>query len=118
MLQNQKGLKEFLMELDRIIQLIIEKKGFDIVIIELKGITNVADYFVLASGWTPEHLIAIAENIEKEFEPFREDGRGSKWLSIDYFDIIIHLFTKEAREFYDLEGFWIKAPQKKIVLTL
>jgi len=116
--QNQRKLKKFLMELDRIVELIIEKKGFDIVIIELKGITSIADYFILASGWTTEHLIAIAENIEKEFEPFREDGRGSKWLSLDYVDIIVHLFTKEAREFYDLEGFWIKAPQKKILLEV
>jgi len=105
------------MELDRIIDLIIEKKGFDIVIIELKGISNIADYFIIATGYTTDHLIAIAENIEKEFEPYREDGRGSKWLSIDYIDIIVHLFTKEAREYYDLEGFWIKAPQRKIIQT-
>lgn len=105
------------MLLDRIVELIIEKKGFDVVIIELKNISTIADYFIVASGYTNDHLIAIAENIEKEFEPYREEGRGSKWVSLDYVDIIVHLLTREAREFYDLEGFWIKAPQKKIVQT-
>lgn len=105
------------MELDRIIELIIEKKGFDIVIIDLRNLTLIADYFVIATGYTTDHLIAIAENIEKEFEPFREDGRGSKWISIDYIDIIVHLFTPEAREFYNLEELWIKAPQRKIIIT-
>lgn len=105
------------MILDRIVELITEKKGFDIVIIELKGISNIADYFIVASGYTKDHLIAIADNIAKEFEPYREEGRGSKWISLDYIDIIVHLLTKEAREFYDLEGFWIKAPQKKIIQT-
>ncbi|MEO0145023.1 MAG: ribosome silencing factor [candidate division WOR-3 bacterium] len=105
------------MELDRIIELIIEKKGFDIVIIDLRGLTSIADYFIIATGYTTDHLIAIAENIEKEFEPFREEGRGSRWLSIDYIDIIVHLFTKEAREFYNLEDFWIKAPQKRIITS-
>ncbi len=105
------------MELDRIVELILEKKGFNIVIIELKGISSIADYFIIAEGYTTDHLTAIAEHIESEFEPLREDGRGTKWLSIDYFDIIVHLFTKEAREFYDLEGFWIKAPQKKIITS-
>ncbi len=105
------------MELDRIIELIIEKKGFDIVIIDLRNLTLISDYFVIATGYTTDHLIAIAENIEKEFEPFREDGRGSKWISIDYIDIIVHLFTPEAREFYNLEELWIKAPQRKIIIT-
>ncbi|MCS7245531.1 MAG: ribosome silencing factor [candidate division WOR-3 bacterium] len=105
------------MLLDRIVELIVEKKGFDVVIIELKNISTIADYFIVASGYTNDHLVAIAEHIEKEFEPYREEGRGSKWISLDYVDIIVHLLTKEAREFYDLEGFWIKAPQKKIVQT-
>lgn len=91
-----------------------EKKGLDIVVINLKDIGNaIADCFVICSGNSDTHIDAIANSVEKEVylncrqDPWSKEGKqNKKWVLLDYVDVVIHIFSKETREFYGLEDLW------------
>ena len=99
-----------------------EKKGTDIVILDLKKIKNaVADYFVICSGGSDTQVDAIAESVEKEVflncrqDPWNREGRQNKeWVLLDYVDVVVHIFKREIREFYALEDLWGDAVFKEI----
>ena len=84
--------------------------------LELTGLTFVADYFLICSGESTTQVKAIAEYIERELSSAGMKPRGiegldySHWVLIDYGDVIIHIFEKETRDFYDLEKLWMDAP--------
>ena len=87
-----------------------EKKAFDIVILGISQVTSFADYFLLCSGSSTRQTEAIASEIEKKLGEQgtytnHKEGAG-EWILFDYGDIIIHIFTKETRAFYDLERLW------------
>ncbi|NLT50186.1 MAG: ribosome silencing factor [Ignavibacteria bacterium] len=95
---------------------ILSKKGYDIKILELRNVSSIADYFIICSADSDTQVKAIADEIDKQL---RE--RGIKysnlegydtlnWVLVDYFDVIVHIFKKEAREYYNLEKFWGDAP--------
>ena len=92
-----------------------EKKGNDIVVLELIGLTDIADYFVLASAMSERHVRTIAEAVEvgmKEIgiKPFSLEGYDEgRWVIIDYQNVIVHVFIESLRELYDLESLWIEA---------
>lgn len=88
-----------------------EKKAEDIKIIDISGISVIADYFIIANGNNPNQLDAMTDNVEKKLSeagvyPRQTEGAGTSWTLMDYNDIIIHIFSKEDREFYDLERVW------------
>lgn len=90
-----------------------DKKGEDIVCIDVKDKTSLCDYFVLASGTSSTHIKTLAETVEEKMEknfalaPTRVEGvRDGRWSVLDYGDVIVHVFTREAREFYRLERLW------------
>jgi len=97
-----------------------EKKAHDVSVIELKGLTDIADYFVLASGTSERHVRTIAEHIEQGMKgmgikPFSMEGyQQGRWVIIDYRDIIVHVFFEPLRELYDLESLWIEAKKYRI----
>lgn len=104
----------------RIADLALSKKGFNVSILDLTGISNVTDYFVIVSGDATLHVDAIADAIE---DGLREDGvrahgregqKGGRWILLDYFDVIAHIFHQPVREFYALEKLWGDAPQESI----
>ena len=102
-------------KLERFIELIREKNGLSVVVIDLRPMrTGLADFFIIAGGYTEDHLEAIALHLEEFMDPLHEEGLRSKWVALDYFDTIIHLMTPDYREYYDLEGLWAGAPQKRI----
>jgi ribosome-associated protein len=92
-----------------------EKKAKDIVVLELIGLTDIADYFVLATGTSERHVRTIAEAVEvglKEagVKPFSLEGHDEgRWVIIDYQNVIAHIFIESLRELYDLESLWIEA---------
>lgn len=95
---------------------IADKKGEDIVLLDVRERTLIADYFVICSGTSERQLKAIVEgvteNVKKEFRlPARyvEGEPNGGWVLIDYGDVIVHIFAPERRAFYDLEGFWYEA---------
>ena len=89
-----------------------EKKGEDIKIIDIQGVTVIADYFVLASASNSSQTQALIDNVEEKlfkagFECRQKEGNlSSTWVLLDYGDVIVHVFSKEARLFYDLERIW------------
>ena len=103
---------------DELIALILhgieEVKGVDINILDLREIDNtVCDYFVLCNGTSNTHVNAIVNSIQKtvskaiQDKPWHVEGsENAEWVLMDYVNVVIHVFQKHAREFYDIEGLW------------
>jgi ribosome-associated protein len=96
------------------------RKADDIVILDVRELSSVTDYFVIASGTSEPHLRAIVEEItdkireEHDLRPRAVDGRlQTAWVVLDYFDVIVHIMRQDVRERYDLETLWGDAPRIK-----
>ena len=104
----------------KIISLIKDRKGYDIKIIDLKGISSLTDYFIICSSDSDPQTRAITNHIKKDLskikiKPFQIEGlTHMDWILMDYFNIVIHIFKKETREFYDIERLWADAKIKEI----
>ncbi len=89
-----------------------EKKGKDIKVIDIREVSVIADYFVIASASNANQVEAMVDNVEEVlgkagFEPKQIEGsRNSNWVLMDYEDVIVHVFDEENRLFYDLERIW------------
>lgn len=89
-----------------------DKKSEDIKVIEIGTISILADYFIIANGNSSSQVDAMVDAVQEElakagFEPKRVEGvRSSGWILLDYGDIVVHIFSKEDRLFYDLERIW------------
>lgn len=89
-----------------------EKKAEDIVVINVGGVCNFTEYFVIGTGLSPHQFKAISDNIQEKLEGldarlYHIDGLSSeKWLVLDYDDVIVHIFSPEARSYYELERLW------------
>ncbi len=98
-----------------------DKKGDNIVSIDLQGISLVADYFILISGNNERQVQAIVKGIKEglgvqEISPARIEGeKDSRWVLMDYGEVIVHVFHREAREYYQLEKLWADAPQLELM---
>jgi ribosome-associated protein len=98
-------------------QAALEKKAFNVTILELKKASSVTDYFLICSGRSDRQVQAIAESIEEKMgekgvRPLGEEGmREGRWVLMDYDDVVIHIFYDQVRLHYDLEGLWIEAPR-------
>lgn len=98
--------------LNIIAQIIYDKKGFNILALDVKGISTICDYIIIAEGNVDRHIRAIANEIIEELKklkekPFNVEGlKESDWVVIDYLDIIVHLFKPGMREIYALEKLW------------
>ena len=86
------------------------KKGVDIEVIDVSGLTNIADWFILASGTSNIHVKTLVDEVEEQLkqeqgiDPKRVEGYPTaQWILMDYGDVIVHVFHPEAREFYSLE---------------
>lgn len=92
-----------------------EKKGENIVILDIRKLSSIADYFVIASGTSDRHVRAIAENVldrleQKKIKCTHVEGiQESRWVLLDFSDIIVHVFYPETRGFYNLERLWGEA---------
>lgn len=91
------------------------KKAKDIRILDIRGISPIADYFVICSGGSSIQVRAIADEIEEkmgeqQLQPLHKEGYDSaRWILLDYGNVIVHIFHQEDREFYDLERLWADA---------
>ncbi|HHT9118967.1 MAG TPA: ribosome silencing factor [Candidatus Hypogeohydataceae bacterium YC41] len=100
-------------------QIADNKKAEDILVLDLRKITFITEFFVICSGINSRQLQAIADEIVKQTEEKGirrlaiEGYREARWILLDYGDVIIHIFDKEARHFYDLELLWGDAPRVK-----
>ena len=101
------------------------KKGMDIKLLKIARVSSLADYFLICTGTSNTHVKTLCDYAEYEMEQQgekllgREGRRGNSWELLDYGSLVIHVFTDEARKFYDLERLWADSEQidlKDIIL--
>ena len=101
---------------DNITGLIFNKKGFDVKIMDLRELTAMADYFVICSADSDTQVKAIADEIDKNLKDegirawHKEGYKGLNWVLLDYVDVVVHIFKKDVRLYYNLERLWGDAP--------
>lgn len=94
-----------------------DKKGADVVLLDVGELLRIADVFVIATGTSKRQVNALAEEVEDQLrihdrKPIRTEGRDDgEWVLVDYGDLVVHLFQPEARGFYSLERLWGDAPR-------
>jgi ribosome-associated protein len=96
----------------------------DIRVIDLRGIVSYTDFFVICSGNTERQAKAVHDAIHEELKkgddaerllPRRTEGAGeARWILLDYWDVVVHIFTPDAREYYRLENLWGEAPARSV----
>jgi len=98
----------------------LEKKAADIKVLDLRKLADLTDYFLICSAEVELQARAIADNIienlkKKGIKAWHAEGyQNSKWILLDYVDVVVHIFLNETREFYGLEGLWGDAKVKEI----
>lgn len=101
-------------------ELALDKKGFDVKVLDLRKLTSIADYFVICTASVEVHAKAIADWILESLERkgvrvWHSEGYGAcRWILLDYVDVVVHIFLKDVRDFYALEKLWGDAPAKEI----
>lgn len=102
--------------------LLDSKKGMDISLLDVRGISSITDYFIIVTGTSPRHVMALAEYAEAGARPLelnlrhKEGHRSGDWIILDYADVVIHLFIRETRDYYGLERIWRDARQVELSL--
>ena len=110
--------------LERYIEAASEKKAFNLIVLDVRELTSIADVFIICSGRSNRQVSAIADSIvaklkKHKIKPLSVEGtREGHWVLLDYGHVIIHVFYEPVREFFDLEGLWadakrITTPAKK-----
>ncbi len=101
--------------LEDICQTLFDKKGFNILCLDVRGLSSVSDYFVIAEGNVEKHVQALSQSVYEKMQllgrmPLHLEGkRTGDWVVLDYTDVVIHLFIPDMREKYELEQLWDKA---------
>lgn len=118
---NRPASEELNSELQVIIDAVIERNARDPVLLDLRGLSDATDWFVIASGDSDTHARAIADNVlectqRHGSRPSGVEGRGpASWILLDYIDVVVHIFQPRVREFYRLEDLWGDAPTTPIL---
>ena len=100
--------------------LLVDRKATDVVLLDVRGMSSYADYFVIASGDSERGVIATAEHVRETLKNEGHRTIGTEgfdtghWVLLDFGEVVVHVFYHPVREFYDLEGMWIDAPRVPI----
>ncbi len=98
----------------------VARKAVDAVVLDLRTLSDAADYFIVASGTSDTHVRAIAEHVLETLEGrgvkahHVEGLTGGRWVLLDFVDLVVHVFHPSLRAFYQLEGLWSDAPQRSV----
>jgi ribosome-associated protein len=110
-------------ELARLIAVCLDEgKAEEIAVLDLRTVGAMSDYFVISSGVTENHVRALCERLERDLAPrgvkplHREGFETCNWVLLDYFDVVVHLFRRPVRRYYDLERLWGDAPTLELGL--
>ncbi len=88
-----------------------DKKGEDVKVIDISHVSVMADYFIIANGNSESQVTALVDNVDEKMHEAgyalkQQEGKGGAWVLLDYGDVIVHVFDKENRLFYNLERIW------------
>ena len=103
-------------EVARAAELLFDRKAQEVTLLDLRGISTATDFFLIATGTSDTHVSSISDHVVEELRatgtrPLNVEGsRGGRWVLIDYFSFVVHVFHPAAREFYQLERLWGDAP--------
>jgi len=106
---------------EKIADLTFNKKGYDVRIIDLRSLATFSDFFVICSADSDTQVKAIADEVDKSLRDegikcwHKEGYMALSWVLLDYVDVVVHVFKKDAREFYNIEKLWGDAPSVDIV---
>lgn len=109
----------FLTSLDPYVKAVLGKKAVGMVVLDVRGLTSVADAFIICSGRSNRQVLAIADHVKHELKNQRisplsvEGTQEGHWVLLDYGHVIIHVFYDPVRAFYNLEGLWVDAKRIK-----
>ena len=98
----------------------LERKAYDLVVMEVGQLTSLADYFLICTGRSDTQVQAIAQSVEENLarlgiRPLSVEGYPhGQWVVMDYGDVVVHVFYEPVREFYDLERLWSRAPRVRL----
>jgi ribosome-associated protein len=102
-------------------ELCLEKKATDVVVLDIRKITQMTDYFLIAGGFTDIQVRAVSEHVvdmlreNYGIKPWHVEGReNGRWVLLDYVDFVVHVFQPESREFYQLEKLWVDAERHEL----
>lgn len=101
----------------KVVELLEDKKAQDIVVISVEGKSPLADYFVIATASSTTQMNALSSHLEKELRSdlkHREGKEQGGWMLLDFKDVVVHIFSKEMRDYYSLERVWNDAPRIQI----
>jgi len=104
----------------KIADIIFTKKGYDVVVMDLRKLASFADYFVICSADSDTQVKAIADQVddvlsEEGIKCWHKEGyKALSWILLDYVDVVVHVFKKESRSFYNLERLWGDAPAERL----
>lgn len=105
----------------KVATLVLDRKGSEVVILDVRGIASYADYVVIASGDSDRQVTAMAEHVQTKLKeddgvaPLGSEGTETgQWVLLDFGDVVTHLFFNEVRAHYDLEGLWADAPREMV----
>ena len=110
---------DFLSDLDLYVKAALGKKAHGLIVLDVRGLTSVADAFIVCSGRSNRQVVAIADHIQRDLKTQRikplsvEGTKEGHWTLLDYGHVIIHVFYEPVRAFYDLEGLWVDAKRVK-----
>ncbi len=105
---------------EKIANIIFNKKGYDVKILDLRKVASFADFFVICSADSDTQVKAIADEIDKSLRDegikcwHKEGYIALSWVLLDYVDVVVHIFKKETREFYNIEKLWGDAPTTEV----
>jgi len=103
----------------KIADLTLTKKAQEVVIMDLRGLTSMADFFVVCSADSDTQVRAIAEAVEEGMEkngsgPWHRESGSANWILLDFVDVVLHVFHKSTRSFYNLEKLWGDAAMEQV----
>lgn len=102
--------------ISQVVDALLDRKGVDPVVLDLRGLSSATDYFVIVSGTSDAHVRGMAEHLVTALapagvEPHHVEGlQQGRWVLLDYVDFVVHVFHPELRDFYQLERLWGDAP--------
>lgn len=107
-------------QLEAAVAAVEERKAVDGLVLDLREISDATDYFVIVSGTSDTHVRALAEHVIETLQadgvrPYQVEGlEQGRWVLVDYVDFVVHVFHPTLRAFYQLEGLWGDAPQRRL----
>ena len=111
-LKEEKAIKDSKILADKIAEILSDKKGYNIDVIEMNKVTILVDYYVICSGTSTTHIKALAEEVDFELskdgiQPSHREGFSTaRWILLDYGSVVVHVLHEEDRQYYSLERLW------------